>query len=50
MEGWEVMHACLIMHNIIIESECGDPYDHQGSLAVVDHKLPIEFANCSVMH
>jgi hypothetical protein len=49
---WEVMHACVIMHNmiiVIIESERGNPaarddhpYDQQGLLAVVDHQLPSE--------
>jgi hypothetical protein len=38
------MHAFVIMHNMIIESKCGDPaarndhmYDHQGPLVVVDN-------------
>jgi hypothetical protein len=41
---WEVMHVWVIVHNIIIEREHGDPlarddhpYDHEGLLSVVDH-------------
>jgi hypothetical protein len=40
---WETMNACVIMHNMIIESEREhpvydpEPYHRQGSLVAVDH-------------
>jgi hypothetical protein len=43
------MNACVIMHNIIIESELanavhdGIPYDWEGPLTQVDHDVPTEF-------
>jgi hypothetical protein len=46
---WEVMNVCVIMHNMIIESECvapvndNHPYDFQDPLAKVDHELSAEF-------
>ena len=47
---WEVMNCCVILHNMIIESEkaepavydCG-PYLNQGPLAVVDHQIPLDW-------
>jgi hypothetical protein len=46
------MHACVIMHNMTIESERGGPatrdnhqYDFQGPLANCDHQIPAKFAN-----
>ena len=47
---WEVMTACVIMHNMIIESERKnpvfdtEPYEQMGPLADVDHQVPPEFA------
>ena len=43
---WEIMTCCVILHNMIIESEQEDPvfdtepYYRQGPLAEVDHQLP----------
>ena len=34
---WEVMTCCVILHNMMIESE----QEEQGPLAQVDHQLPI---------
>jgi hypothetical protein len=54
---WEVMHACMIIQNMIIESERGDPparddhrYDHYDPLATVNQHVPVEFADFLVMH
>jgi hypothetical protein len=47
---WETMNACVIMHNMIIESErehmVYDPqsYHRQGPLVNVDHQVPATFA------
>ena len=47
----EVMSACVIMHNMIIESERKNPpndhgpYEYVGPLAHVDHQVPAEFAD-----
>ncbi|KAK1652146.1 hypothetical protein QYE76_069951 [Lolium multiflorum] len=47
---WEVMQACVIMHNMIIEDDRKNhvrshvgPYECQGPLAEVDHELPADF-------
>jgi hypothetical protein len=46
----------MSMHNIIIESEHRDlandnhHYDHQGSLATVDHQVPAVFSEFLAMH
>ena len=43
---WEIMTCCVILHNMIIESEQEDPvfdtepYYRQGPLAEVHHQLP----------
>ncbi|KAK1647212.1 hypothetical protein QYE76_065017 [Lolium multiflorum] len=53
---WEVMQACVIMHNMIIEDDRKNhvrshvgPYECQGPLAEVDHELP-DFADFLAMH
>jgi hypothetical protein len=53
---WETMNACVIMHNMIIESEREhpvydpEPYHRQGPLANVDHQVPAPFADFLTMH
>ena len=54
---WEVMQACVIMHNMIIEDDRKNhvrshvgPYEYQGPLAEVDHELPADFADFLAMH
>ena len=54
---WEVMQACVIMHNMIIEDDRKNqvrrhvgPYECQGPLAEVDHELPADFADFLAMH
>ena len=48
---WEIMTGCVILHNIIIESEQEDPvfdtepYHRQGPLAQVDHQLPANWTD-----
>jgi len=46
---WEVMNCCVILHNMIIESEkeapvydC-EPYINQGPLAVVEYQIPSDW-------
>jgi hypothetical protein len=53
----EVMLAWVIIHNIIIKSECGDratrddrPYNFEGPLADVDHQISIAFGDFLAMH
>ena len=39
---WEVMDACVIMYNMIIQIECiahDQPYDQHGPFANIDHKV-----------
>jgi hypothetical protein len=49
------MNACVIMHNMIIESEQEhpvydpEPYHQQGPLANVDHQVPTAFASFLAM-
>ena len=51
---WEIMTCCVILHNMIIESEQEDPvfdtepYYRQG-LAEVDHQLPATWTDCLKM-
>src|ERR1041385_4243410 len=46
---WEVMNSCVILHNMIIESEKEDsvydtePYLNQGPFAVVDDQIPADW-------
>jgi hypothetical protein len=51
------MHACVIMHNMIIEDDCKNharshvgPYKCEGPLAEVDHQLLADFADFLAMH
>jgi hypothetical protein len=52
---WEVMNACVIMHNMIIESEHDEtmhddqPFDYQGPIGEVEH-VPQEFGAFLHMH
>ena len=51
-----MMTACVIMHNMIIDSECAYPvhdplsFDFQGPLVVVHHLLLADFAHFLAMH
>ena len=53
---WEVMNACVIMHNMIIESEHANlvddpfPYEFQGPLADTDHNVTTDFGEYLAMH
>ena len=53
---WEVMTCCIILHNMIIESEPEEPmfdtepYYSQGPLAQVDHQLPTTWTAYLNMH
>ncbi|KAK1607990.1 hypothetical protein QYE76_031663 [Lolium multiflorum] len=54
---WEVIQACVIMHNMIIEDDRKNhvmrhvgPYECQSPLAEVDHELPADFADFLAMH
>ena len=47
----EVMNACVIMHNMIIEDERENPmhdpllFDFEGPLADVDHEVPADWTD-----
>jgi hypothetical protein len=54
---WEVIHACVIMHNMTIEDGRKNhvrrhvgPYECQDPLAEVDRELPANFANFLAIH
>ena len=53
---WEVMNACVIMHNMIIESERANPvddphlYEFQAPLAAIDHNVTADFGEYLAMH
>jgi hypothetical protein len=54
---WEVMKACVIVHDMIIEDDRKNgvrihvgPYECEGPFAEIDHEVPADFANFSVMH
>jgi hypothetical protein len=54
---WEVMQACVIMHNRIIEDDRKNPvrrhvgpYECQDPVAEVDHEVPVDFVDCPAMH
>ena len=55
---WEVMHYCVILHNMIIENErkhpvpeaeLREPYYRQGQLAVLDDQVPASWASFLAM-
>ena len=54
---WEVMQACVIMHNMIIEDDRKTgvrkhvgPYECQGPLAEVDHDVPADIVDYLARH
>ena len=52
---WDIMTYCVILHNMIIESEQEEPvfdtepYYRQGPLAQVDHQLPATWTDYLIM-
>jgi hypothetical protein len=53
----EVMHACVIIHNMVIKSRHSDhvarddqPYDLEVPLIIVDHHIPAAFTDFLAMH
>jgi hypothetical protein len=45
---WEVMQACVIMHNMIIQDDRKNRVRRH--VAEVDHELPADFADFLAMH